>query len=44
MFMLYALMVLLALVLTGPAEAQVHIDIHLPAPPQLVIVPGVPAV
>jgi hypothetical protein len=44
MLMSYALVVLLALILTGPAEAQVHVDIHLPAPPQLVIVPGVPAV
>jgi hypothetical protein len=42
--MFYALMVLLALILSRPAEAQIHVDIHLPAPPQLVIVPGVPAV
>ena len=46
MLMPYAVVVLLALILTGPAAAQVHVDIgiHLPAPPQLVIVPGVPAV
>ena len=46
MFMLYAIVALFALVLAGPADAQVHVDIgiHLPAPPQLVIVPGVPAV
>lgn len=44
MFMPFGLVVLLALILTGRAEAQIHVDIHLPAPPQLVIVPGVPAV
>jgi hypothetical protein len=37
---------LLAFVLVAPAHAQVHVDIgiHLPAPPQLIIVPQVPAV
>jgi hypothetical protein len=37
---------LLAFVLAAPAHAQVHIDIgiHLPAPPQLVVVPEVRAV
>jgi len=42
----YAVVALLALFLSGPAYAQVHVDIgiHLPAPPQLVIVPGAPAV
>ncbi len=46
MLLPYALVALLALILAGPADAQVHVDIgiHLPAPPQLVIVPGVPAV
>lgn len=40
--MLYAFVALLVLVLLGPADAQVHVDIgfHLPAPPNLVIVPG----
>lgn len=44
--MYYALVALLVLILSGPADAQVHVDIgiHLPAPPQLVIVPGLPAV
>ncbi len=47
---MYALIVaLLGLVLvssSGPAEAQVHVDIgiHLPAPPRLVVVPQIPAV
>src|SRR5213593_424046 len=46
MLMPYALVALLALILAGPAHAQVHVDIgiHLPAPPQLVIVPGVATV
>ena len=37
---------LLAFVLVTPAHAQVHVDIgiHLPAPPQLVVVPEVRAV
>jgi len=37
---------LLALVMVMPAHAQIHIDIgiHLPAPPQLVVVPEVRAV
>jgi hypothetical protein len=44
--MLYALLALLALVFAGPANAQVHVDIgiHLPAPPPLVVVPGVASV
>ena len=44
--MRYFLVGLLFLMLAGPAAAQVHVDIgiHLPAPPQLVVVPGVPAV
>jgi len=44
--MLYALMALLVLVFAGPANAQVHVDIgiHLPAPPPLVVVPGVATV
>jgi hypothetical protein len=44
---MYALIVaLLAFALAAPAHAQVHVDIgiHLPAPPQLVVVPGVPIV
>jgi len=38
----YVLVALLMLILSGPANAQVHVDIgfHLPAPPKLVIVPG----
>jgi len=46
MLMSYTLVALLALILVGPADAQVRVDIgiHLPAPPQLVIVPGVQAV
>jgi hypothetical protein len=42
----YALVVLLALVLSGPAFGQVHVDIgiNFPAPPPLVVVPNVPAV
>jgi hypothetical protein len=44
--MLYVLIGVLVLFMAGPAAAQVHVDIgiHLPAPPQLVVVPGVPAV
>src|SRR5262249_33323000 len=40
----YALV--LAAFLAGPAQAQVHVDIgiHFPAPPQVVVVPQVPAV
>jgi len=40
------ILALLAFVLVAPAHAQVHVDIgiHLPAPPQLVIVPQVPEV
>jgi hypothetical protein len=44
---MYALLaVLFALALVTPAHAQVHVDIgiHLPAPPQLVIVPQIPEV
>jgi hypothetical protein len=44
---MYALLaVLFALALVAPAHAQVHVDIgiHLPAPPQLVIVPQIPEV
>src|SRR5437879_12301968 len=44
--MLYALLALIALVFATPASAQVHVDIgiHLPAPPPLVVVPGVATV
>jgi hypothetical protein len=44
--MIYTLLVVLALVFAVPASAQVHVDIgiHLPAPPPLVIVPGVATV
>ena len=44
--MLYALLALLVLAFAGPANAQVHVDIgiHLPAPPPLVVVPGVATV
>jgi len=37
---------LLAVVLSTPVHAQVHVDIgiHFPAPPPLVVVPGVPRV
>ena len=44
--MLYALLALIALVFATPANAQVHVDIgiHLPAPPPLVVVPGVASV
>ena len=40
------ILALLTVVLVVPAQAQIHVDIgiHLPAPPQLVIVPQVPAV
>jgi hypothetical protein len=44
---MYALIVaLFAFAFVAPAHAQVHVDIgiHLPAPPQLIIVPQVPAV
>jgi hypothetical protein len=46
MLMLCAIVAMFALILAGPADAQVRVDIgiHLPAPPQLVIVPGLPAV
>jgi hypothetical protein len=42
----FIVVVLLAFVLVAPAQAQVHVDIgiHLPAPPQLVVVPEVRAV
>src|SRR5436309_14623805 len=42
----FTVVALLALMLSGPANAQVHVDIgiRLPAPPQLVVVPGAPAV
>ena len=41
-----AIAALLAFILSGPADAQVHVDIgiRLPAPPHLVVVPGVAAV
>src|SRR5262245_18509967 len=44
--MLYALVALIALAFASPAAAQIHVDIgiHLPAPPPLVVVPGVAAV
>jgi hypothetical protein len=44
--MRYTLLALLALGLAAPAAAQVHVDIgiHLPAPPPLVVVPGVATV
>jgi hypothetical protein len=44
--MLYALLALIALAFASPANAQVHVDIgiHLPAPPPLVVVPGVASV
>ena len=44
--MLYALLALVALVFASEASAQVHVDIgiHLPAPPHLVVVPGVASV
>ncbi|MGH7302096.1 MAG: hypothetical protein ACRELZ_02320 [Candidatus Rokuibacteriota bacterium] len=44
--MIYTLLALLSIVFVGPAAAQVHIDIgiRLPAPPPLVIVPGVATV
>jgi len=45
--MLYAIVVgVFALILAAPAAAQVHVDIgiHFPAPPPLVVVPGVAAV
>lgn len=37
---------LLAVVLATPVHAQIHVDIgiHLPAPPPLVVVPGIPSV
>jgi hypothetical protein len=43
---MYFIVSLLAIVLVAPAHAQVQIDIgiHLPAPPQLVVVPEVRAV
>ena len=46
MLIYYAAVALLGLILAGPAEAQVHVDIgfSLPAPPPLVVVPGVPTV
>src|SRR5713226_3683457 len=45
-FMYVFIIALLALGLASPARAQVHVDIgiHLPAPPQLVVVPEVRAV
>ena len=44
--MLYALFALVALVFASEASAQVHVDIgiQLPAPPPLVVVPGVASV
>src|SRR5437764_5017137 len=44
--MRYALLALLALVSAAPAAAQMHVDIgiRLPAPPPLVVVPGVATV
>jgi hypothetical protein len=44
--MLYALLALITLAFASPAAAQVHVDIgiHLPAPPPLVVVPGVASV
>jgi len=44
--MLYALVALIALAFASPAAAQIHVDIgiHLPAPPPLVVVPGVASV
>ena len=44
--MLYALLALVALVFASPASAQVQVDIgiHLPAPPPLVVVPGIASV
>src|SRR3989442_14978972 len=46
MLIQFTIVALLTLILSGPADAQVHVDIgiHLPAPPQLVVVPGAPAV
>ncbi len=46
MLIYYAAIALLGLILAGPANAQVHVDIgfHLPAPPPLVVVPAVPTV
>jgi len=46
MLIQFTIVALLALILSGPADAQVHVDIgiHLPAPPHLVVVPGAPAV
>jgi hypothetical protein len=47
MLIYYAVAVaLLGLILAGPSDAQVHVDIgfSLPAPPPLVVVPGVPTV
>ena len=40
------IVVLFVFALVAPAHAQVHVDIgiHLPAPPQLVIVPQIPEV
>jgi hypothetical protein len=42
----YAVVAVLALVLSAPADAQVRVDIgfNLPAPPPLVVVPGVSSV
>src|SRR6266705_2673635 len=41
-----AIAALLAFILSGPADAQVNVDIgiRLPAPPHLVVVPGIAAV
>ena len=46
MHMFVVVVVLLVSVLVRPADAQIHVDIgiHLPAPPQLVVVPEVRAV
>src|SRR2546422_11624832 len=46
MLISFTIVALLALILSGTANAQVHVDIgiRLPAPPQLVVVPGAPAV
>jgi hypothetical protein len=44
--LIYYAVALLALILAAPADAQVRVDIgfNLPAPPHLVVVPGVPTV
>ena len=44
--LIYYVVALLALILAGPADAQVRVDIgiNLPAPPHFVVVPGVSTV